>query len=114
MVKIQPSQQRTKRTYVEVSEFVARLGVGNNSEPVSKIVLLQVLFGEVLQIPENQKHQIKKRRNEQRYLIIQQFLRFIHSSTTSATLVRYFTDMSSFPQVKSKLMKCSPLGQGDL
>ena len=47
-------------------------------------------------------------------LIIQQFLRFIHSSTTSATLVRYFTDMSSFPQVKNKLMKCSPLGQGDL
>ena len=89
MVKIQPSQQRTKRTYVEVSEFVARLGVGNNSEPVSKVVLLQVLFGEVLQIPENKKHQIKKRRNEQRYFnntAIPQIYPFINYISDSSSL----------------------------
>ena len=35
---------------LEVSELVAVLGVGNHSQPVSQVVLLQVLLGEVLQV----------------------------------------------------------------
>ena len=36
---------------LEVTQLVALLGVGHHSEPVSQVVLLQVLFSEVLQIP---------------------------------------------------------------
>ena len=35
---------------LEVSELVAVLGVGNHTQPVSQVVLLQVLLGEVLQV----------------------------------------------------------------
>ena len=35
---------------LEVSELVAVLGVGYNTEPVPEVVLLQVLLGEVLQV----------------------------------------------------------------
>jgi len=36
---------------VEVTEFVRRLSVGDHSEPVAKVVLLQVSFGQVLEVP---------------------------------------------------------------
>ena len=35
---------------LEVSELIAVLGVGHNTEPVPEVVLLQVLLGEVLEI----------------------------------------------------------------
>ena len=35
---------------LEVSELIAVLGVGHNTEPVPEVVLLQVLLGEVLQV----------------------------------------------------------------
>lgn len=36
---------------LEVAELVALLGVGDDAQPVTKIVLLQVLFGQILQVP---------------------------------------------------------------
>merc|ERR1719175_354599 len=35
---------------LEVSQLVAVLGVGNHTQPVPQVVLLQVLFGEVLKV----------------------------------------------------------------
>merc|ERR1719325_437514 len=35
---------------LEVSQLVAVLGVGNHTQPVPQVVLLQVLLGEVLQV----------------------------------------------------------------
>jgi len=36
---------------VEVSKFVAVLGVGNNSEPITEVVLLQIFLGKIFQVP---------------------------------------------------------------
>jgi len=36
---------------LEVSELIAVLGVGNHTKPVSKVILLQVLLGEILEVP---------------------------------------------------------------
>ena len=37
--------------FIELTYLFSYLGVGNNTEPVPKVVLLQVLLGQVLQIP---------------------------------------------------------------
>lgn len=37
---------------LEVAQLVALLGVSHNPQPVPEVVLLEVLLGEVLQIPE--------------------------------------------------------------
>lgn len=36
---------------LEVPELVGVLGVGNDAEPVPEVVLLQVLLGQVLEVP---------------------------------------------------------------
>lgn len=36
---------------LEVAQLVALLCVGNDAQPVTKIVLLQVLLGQILQVP---------------------------------------------------------------
>lgn len=38
---------------LEVPEFVAFLSVGHNAQPVTKIVLLQILLGQILQVSKN-------------------------------------------------------------
>jgi len=42
------------KSYVEVTEFVGCLSIGDHSKPVTKIVLLQVSLGQVLKVPEIQ------------------------------------------------------------
>ena len=41
---------------MEVSELVSVLGVGDNTEPVPQVVLFQVLFGQILQVPLAERH----------------------------------------------------------
>lgn len=36
---------------LEVAQLVALLAVGHDAQPVSEVVLLQILFGEIFQIP---------------------------------------------------------------
>lgn len=36
---------------LEVAQLVALLAVGNDAQPVSEVVLLQIFFGEIFQIP---------------------------------------------------------------
>lgn len=36
---------------LEVAQFVALLGVRHDAQPVSQVVLLQVFFGEIFQVP---------------------------------------------------------------
>ena len=38
--------------YLEVSEFIRFLLISNNAEPVTEVVLLEVLLGKVLQVSE--------------------------------------------------------------
>lgn len=37
---------------LEVAEFVALLGVRHNPQPVPEVILLQVLLGQILQVPK--------------------------------------------------------------
>lgn len=38
---------------LEVAQLVALLGVSHDPQPVPEVVLLQILLGEILQVPEN-------------------------------------------------------------
>lgn len=37
---------------LEVAQLVALLAVGHYAQPITQVILLQVLFGEIFQIPE--------------------------------------------------------------
>lgn len=45
---------------LEVAQLVALLGVGHDPQPVSEVVLFQVLLSEVLQVPETENGVVKK------------------------------------------------------
>ena len=38
---------------LEVAQLVALLGVSNDAQPVSQVVFLQVLLGQIFQVPVN-------------------------------------------------------------
>lgn len=40
---------------LEVAQLVALLGVSHHPQPVPEVVLLQILLGEILQVPENKR-----------------------------------------------------------
>ena len=41
---------------LEVTQLIALFAVGDNTQPVSEIVLLQIFFGEIFQIPFGERH----------------------------------------------------------
>lgn len=41
---------------LEVAQFIALLGVRYYTQPVTQVVLLEVLLGQILQIPEYNTH----------------------------------------------------------
>lgn len=41
---------------LEVAQLIALLGVRYNTQPVTQVVLLEVLLGKILQIPADNKH----------------------------------------------------------
>ena len=41
---------------LEVTQLVTLFAVGDNTQPVSEVVLLQIFFGEIFQIPFGERH----------------------------------------------------------
>lgn len=41
---------------LEVAQLIALLAVGDDTQPVSEVVLLQIFFGEIFQIPFGERH----------------------------------------------------------
>lgn len=44
---------------LEVAQLVALLGVGHDPQPVPEVVLLQILLGKILQVPERNEEEGK-------------------------------------------------------